>query len=110
MLVLVNTDHNIEGRAGLTTRITSVVEAVLSHRASHITRVEVHVSDENGDTKRSDTQMRCTMEARLEGRTPLAVTTHDATVDQAVEGAARKLVHLIDHTLGRAHDNALHGN
>jgi hypothetical protein len=46
------------------------------------------------------------MEARLEGRQPVAVTHQAATLDQAVEGAAHKLARLIESTLGRLHDQA----
>ena len=41
------------------------------------------------------------MEARLEGRQPIAVTNEAATVDRAVDGAADKLNRLIESTLGR---------
>lgn len=107
MIVLVNTDHNIEKQDGLTAKITSVVEAALSHRREHITRVEVHVSDEDGANKRSQHQMRCVIEAKLEGRGALAVTHRDVTVAQAVDGAAAKMVRWIDRTLSRAHDLAV---
>lgn len=41
------------------------------------------------------------MEARLEGRRPIAATVRAAAVDQAVHGAADKLVRMIDKALGR---------
>jgi len=106
MIVLVHTDHNIENLDGLSARITRVVKDALSHRSNNITRVEVHVSDEDSDKKHSGGQMRCVLEARLEGRGPLAVTNHDATVLEATVGAVHKLVKLIDHTLDRANDLA----
>jgi hypothetical protein len=52
--------------------------------------------------------MRCMMEARLEGRQPLAVTHHAQTLGQAVDGAADKLCRLIDSTLGRLRDQKGH--
>jgi len=42
------------------------------------------------------------LEARLEGRQPVVVTENAGTQDQAVQGAAQKLVRLLDSTLGRA--------
>jgi ribosome-associated translation inhibitor RaiA len=48
------------------------------------------------------------MEARLEGRQPIAVTDEAATVDLAVDGAADKLARLIEHTLGKLHDQRTH--
>jgi hypothetical protein len=38
------------------------------------------------------------MEARLEGRQPVAVTYQAATVDEAVDGAAGELTRLIHNT------------
>jgi hypothetical protein len=48
MQIQVNTDHNIEGREALFVHVRSVVERALSHESGHVTRVEVHVADENG--------------------------------------------------------------
>ena len=42
------------------------------------------------------------MEARLQGRPPLAVTHHADNQHQAITGAADKLNRLIASTLGRA--------
>jgi hypothetical protein len=41
------------------------------------------------------------MEARLEGRQPIAVTHEAKTIDQAIDGAAGKMKSSLDHTLGR---------
>jgi ribosome-associated translation inhibitor RaiA len=82
----------------------SVVESVLGHLADHITRVEVHLSDENGK-KGGDNDKRCLMEARLRGHQPIAVTHEAGTVDDALSGAADKLKSSIDHTLGRLSDH-----
>jgi len=49
MQVQINTDHNIEGREALAAYVSGVVEAALSRISDHITRVEVHLSDENSD-------------------------------------------------------------
>lgn len=105
MQIQINTDHNIEGREALTARVSSVVENTLRRISDHITRVEVHLSDENSDKKGGDNHMRCLMEARLQGRQPAAVTHQAATLDQAVDGAADKLARLIESTLGRLRDH-----
>ena len=99
-----STDGNIDGREALATQIDEVVKNALSRFSDQITRVEVHLSDQNSDKKEGDDDMRCMMEARLEGRKPIAVTNHAATVDQAFDGAAEKLARLIESTLGRLHD------
>ena len=103
MQIQINTDHNIEGHEALAAQVSGVVESALSRISDHITRVEVHLSDENSH-KSGQNDKRCMMEARLEGRQPIAVTHHAATLDQAVDGAADKLTRLIESTLGRLRD------
>jgi ribosome-associated translation inhibitor RaiA len=101
MHIQINTDHHIEGHEALAAWATGEIKAALSHHGEHITRVEVHLSDENGH-KSGSKDKRCVMEARLQGRQPLAVTHHAPTLYQSVSGAADKLNHLIESTLGRA--------
>jgi ribosome-associated translation inhibitor RaiA len=102
MQIQVNTDHTIQGHEALTAQIKDVVENALRRMSDHITRVEVHLTDERGP-KSGD--KRCMMEARLAGRQPIAVTEEAATLDLAVDGAADKLARLIEHTLGKLHDS-----
>ncbi len=103
MQIQVNTDHSIEGHGALAVRIRGVVENALSRMSDHITRVEVHLTDERGP-KKGRNDKRCMMEARLEGRQPVAVADEAATVDLAVDGAAAKLARLVEHTLGKLKD------
>ena len=105
MQIQMSTDGNIEGHEALATQISGVVESALNRFSDHITRVEVHLSDENSGKKGGQDDMRCMLEARLEGRQPIAVTHQAATVDQAVDGAADKLTSLIESTLGRLRDH-----
>ncbi len=107
MHIQVNTDHTIEGHEALAARIRGVVENALSRVSDHITRVEVHLTDESGPKSRENNK-RCMMEARLEGRQPIAVTDEAATLDLAVDGAADKLARLIEHTFGKLHDQRNH--
>jgi ribosome-associated translation inhibitor RaiA len=103
MQIQINTDSNIKGNEALADQVRSTVESVLDRISDNITRVEVHLSDESSH-KNSQNDKRCAMEARLEGRQPVAVTNQAATLDQAVAGAADKLARLIEHTLGRLRD------
>lgn len=107
MQIQINTDHNIEGHEGLSDHVSGVVEDALSRLGEHITRVEVHISDENGPGKDLTTgpgDKRCMMEVRIEGRPPLAVTARATSVHQAIDGAAQKLARLVESTSGRRHD------
>ncbi len=100
MQILVETDHNITARAEMADRIRGVVEAAVGRFGAQITRLEVHLSDENSH-KHGANDKRCVMEARLEGRKPVAVTNLADDLDKAVDGAADKLARLLDSTLGR---------
>lgn len=103
MQIQVNTDRNVEGHDALAGHISGVVKSALNSLSDHITRVEVHLSDESGH-KDTQNDKRCMMEARLEGRQPIAVTHHASTLHEAVGGAADKLTRLIENTLGRLRD------
>ncbi len=102
MKIQINTDNNIQGSDKLTQETQAVVESVLERFAERITRVEVHLSDENGQKGGRD--KRCVMEARLQGMQPVAVTDQAENMDLAVNGAADKLKKLLDHELGRLKD------
>ena len=108
MQIQINTGHNIEVHEALAAEISVAVESALSRFSDRITRVEVHLSDENSDKKVGHDTMCCMMEARLEGRQPIAVTHHATTLDEAVDGAADKLARLIEHTLGRQREQQSH--
>ena len=101
MQIKIHTDNHIEGHETLTTWATDEVTRALSRHSGHITRVEVHLSEANGH-KDGQSDKHCAMEARVEGRPPLAVTHHADNLHQAVTGAAEKLNRLIDSSLARA--------
>lgn len=107
MKIQVNTDANIEGNQALAAHVTATVEQALGRFSDHITRVEAHLSDENG-AKSGPRDQRCLLEARVEGRQPVAVTEVAATLEQAVQGAADKLARRLGSTLGRLHDRRSH--
>jgi ribosomal subunit interface protein len=104
MHIQINTDSNIAGREELATHVKSVVERVLSRFRERITRVEVHLSDQNSDKSGQDDK-RCMMEARLEGRQPTAVTHQADSLSAAVDGAADKLKRSLESTLERLKDD-----
>jgi ribosomal subunit interface protein len=107
MQIQINTDHNIEVNEALATRISGLVEKALSRFSEHVTRVEIHLSDENSH-KSGQNDKRCMMEARLEGRRPMAVTHQSATLHQAIDDTAGKLARLIESNLGRLRDQKSH--
>jgi ribosome-associated translation inhibitor RaiA len=105
MQVLVNSDHHIVGSESLTRLVEASVHGAVAHFADRITRVEVHLNDENG-SKSGDHDKRCMMEARVGGLKPIAVTNQAATLEEAIDGAADKLARALEHTLGRLDETA----
>ena len=100
MHIQLNTGHGIDNKDSLERWANDYLQDTLSRFSQEITRVEVQLTDENG-AKKGATDKRCMMEARLNGREPLAVNHHGATQDEAFRGAAQRLVHLLDHTFGK---------
>lgn len=100
MQIQVHTDDNIEGGQALKGQVEAAVTKALDRFSGQITRVEVHLGDENSE-KGGQSDKRCMMEARLEGRPPTAVTNHAPSLEQAISGAAEKLQKVIDSTIGR---------
>lgn len=101
MEIQVNISSSIEERDTISTETTDIVTHALRHHEHELTRVEVHIDDENGPKGGAD-DIRCMVEARPKGLQPVAVTNHAATPNAAVRGAAAKLVALLDSASGRA--------
>lgn len=104
MQIQVNTDRNIDGRDQLSVQVRAAVDTALGRFRDRITRVEVHLSDENSTTKGGGADIRCMMEARLNGRPPTAVTEKAATMAEAMAGAAEKLKRVLESTIERLQD------
>jgi ribosome-associated translation inhibitor RaiA len=100
MIIQFNTDKNVHGSEEFTAPYVTQIEEELSRYSDQITRIEVHLSDEDGN-KSGLHAMRCMIEARVEGKQPIAVTNKDDTYDQAVGGALDKLAASLDTLFGR---------
>ena len=101
MKIQFNTDSNVDGNEQLAREVEAVVRNTLDRFSAQITRVEVHLSDENSDKKFGTEDKRCLLEARLAGLQPIAVTHQGGTLMEAVDGAAEKMQRSLDSTLGR---------
>ena len=100
MTIQFNTDHNISGNEKANGYFSTTITDALSRFSNHITRVEVHLTDENSN-KEGQNDKRCLLEARLEGMQPIAVTCNADTIEQAVKGAIDKLKSSLDTVIGR---------
>ena len=100
MQIVVTTDRNVEGTDELIGEIEAVVEDKLSRFSDRLTRVEVHLGDENAGKGGSDDK-RCMVEARPGRLKPVAVTNPAATVDDACRGALHTLEKLLERRFER---------
>ncbi len=100
MIILINTDKTIDGSERLQEYFSEQIAEELDRFQDHISRIEVHISDENGK-KDGINDIRCLLEARLEGRKPIAVSDKAGNVEMAVSGAIDKMKASIETILGR---------
>jgi hypothetical protein len=82
MQIQFNTDNNIEGYQQLEQDISGQLNKSLARFDEYITRLEVHISDENSH-KSGQKDRRCLLEARLKKHQPLAVSNNAPTTQQA---------------------------
>ncbi|BAO60365.1 ribosomal subunit interface protein [Pseudomonas fluorescens] len=80
--------------------VRSTVESTLERYEEDLTRVVVHLRDENGGKSGPD-DMRCQLEARPKGHQPVSVTHKADTLEQALDGATVKLESALEHMFGK---------
>jgi hypothetical protein len=100
MTIQFNTDNHIAGTEELRAPFEQKLSQDLSRFSERITRLEVHLNDENSHKERGDDK-RCMLEARLEGRQPVAVTAMAPSHEQAVQKAVQKLKAMLTTIVGR---------
>lgn len=100
MKIQFNTDKTISGEERNQDFFSSQISKGLNRYESYITRIEVHLSDENGK-KEGRNNIQCLLEARIEGRKPIAVSNQSETTELAVSGAIDKLKASLETILGR---------
>jgi len=90
MTVQFNTDKTIDWSEKHNNHFTSLVKDDLDRFTSHITRTEVHLSDENGEKEGVD-DIRCLIEVRIEGRKPTVTSDQADSIEKAMSGALDKM-------------------
>lgn len=101
MKIQVNTDRHVDGSEALVQMVEAEVQSALERFEDRLTRVEVHLSDENGENDGGGADKRCLLEARPEGMQPVVVTETADTVDQALLSATEKMQSLLTSKFGR---------
>jgi ribosome-associated translation inhibitor RaiA len=106
MEINVNTDNTIDRHQGLDERVREAVESSISRFGEHVRRVDVHLSNQNGQ-KHEDGDNYCMMEARVSGYEPVVVHAHAENLHLSISGASGKLKRALDSALGRLNDKKM---
>ncbi len=101
MKIQVETDRSVESTEGLVRMVEGEVQSALERFEDRLTRVEVHLSDEDGEKTGGGADKRCLLEARPAGMQPVAVTGSGGTLEQACRDATRKMQSVLKSTFGR---------
>lgn len=100
MTIQFNTDKNLTLHDDFNNKLSTHLSEKLSRFAEHITRLEVHLSDENGN-KNGQNDKKCLLEARVEGKPPVVVSAAAQNYELAVDAAVAKLKSSLDTIFGR---------
>jgi predicted component of type VI protein secretion system len=103
VFIQIHADNQVESDSERDVRLEQQIRQRLARFEDRITDVEIHVSDVNG-SKGGNGDLRCTLEARVNGIPPIAVAEQGTNVDRAVIGAAKKASRALDHQLGKLSD------
>ena len=103
MQLQLNTDNNIQSTEALKKLVSESVHAQLRHYLSKITRIEVHLSDQNAH-KSGPNDILCKMEARVEGTKPVFVTSKSDSKEVALDHALDKMRATLSTLIGKITD------
>ncbi len=104
MTIQINSDKNITLSQGFIAKISENVTTAIGRFDEYITRLEVFLADENSDRQGSDDK-RCTIEIRIKGRDPEAVTSTADDIGLAVKLATDKAVQLLRNRTDKLKDH-----
>nr|WP_294894318.1 HPF/RaiA family ribosome-associated protein [uncultured Pedobacter sp.] len=101
MIIQVNTDNHIEGKEELNHYITNLFNEKLQRFDSQLTRIEVHLSDENGGEKSGADDKKCNIEARLDNLDPIFASSQSDDISKAIHECLQKIKRGIEHQIDK---------
>jgi ribosome-associated translation inhibitor RaiA len=101
MTIQINTDKSIDVEERHQEYFSTQISDALERFEDHITRIEVHLKDENGK-KEGVNDKTCVLEARLKGKQPIAVTSQADSIEKAVSEATDKIKAAITTVIGKS--------
>jgi hypothetical protein len=95
MNVYLHTDHHVVVDGELAARLEANVGRELARFSGHVTRVDVHLTRQDGAS------VRCAIEARRSGLGPVAVSQEASNATAALDGAVAKAITALAHATER---------
>ena len=91
MIIQFDTAHNLHASDAFKAPFIAILNDKLERFAKDISRLEVHLSDENGH-KEGVNDKRCLLEAHMDRLPHIVATNHADSYEQSVDGAVEKLL------------------
>ena len=102
MQVIINSDNQVDLQEGFIQHWQGEITQSLQRFSDWLTRVEVHLTDENSKSKEGVDQIRCLLEARPANRQPVSVEVRAESAEHALaEG-----IQTLNRRLGTLQDKA----
>ena len=100
MKIQFNTDKNIQGTERIATFVSEKINHELRRFDDKITRIEVHLSDQNG-LKAGIDDIQCKIEARVKGAQPVMVVSKSSSKEKALDIGITKMKTTLDSIIGK---------
>lgn len=98
MTIQFNTDKHISGKISLEARARTIITSQLNRFKEQITNIDVYLSGEK-KSNIGQNGKRCMLEARLENKQPITVTSYDHTIEESINDSLDKLKTSIETVL-----------
>jgi len=100
MIIQLNSDKNIQGGEKFEAYVSRKINSSLRRFSDRITRIEVHLSDQNA-SKAGPDDVHCKIEARVIDLNPIIVTGKSNTKEKALNDAVDKMKNSLGSVIGK---------
>ncbi|MBP1665702.1 MAG: HPF/RaiA family ribosome-associated protein [Bacteroidetes bacterium] len=100
MKIQINSDKNIQITEKFEKYFSEKINHALKRFDDNITRIEIHLSDQNAQKTSSD-DVQCKIEARIRDLKPVIVTGKSNTKEKALDEAIKKMKASLDKVTGK---------
>ena len=102
MQIIINSGNQVGLKADQVEQWQTEIGSSLERFRDWITRVEVHLTDVNSQSKGGPDDIRCLMEARPANKQPVSIEVRSASVDRAIREATNTLERRLSGIVDKA--------